>query len=93
MQLAFIIFVPGQRIAPFAMSRTNTAHALRFSGSVLGCALFEVTCLVTAGGGERTLDLESEELVSRTFSSTNELSRPGKNCCAKLYSFEKASVS
>lgn len=29
MQLAIVIFVLGQKIAPFAVSKTNTAHALR----------------------------------------------------------------
>lgn len=49
------------------------------SGSVLDSALFVVTSLITASGGERTLDLGSEDLVSGTFSSTNDMSRLEKN--------------
>lgn len=60
------------------------------SGSEPDCALFVATGLVTAGGGERTLDLGSEDLVSRSFPSTNEMSRPGKSGCAKLCSFGKS---
>lgn len=38
-----------------------------------------VCVLISASGGERTLDLGSEDLAASTFSSAIEMSRPGKN--------------
>lgn len=38
-----------------------------------------VSILISASGGERTLDLGAEDLAASTFSSAIEMSRPRKN--------------
>lgn len=53
----------------YFLGRVQDKHRPRpgkLSDLVLDCALFVVTCLITARGGEGTLGLGSEDLVLRT---------------------------